>query len=302
MMKRYLLKIVLFFALVLIADVVIGHIFSYLVVHAKGGENGRNNYISKEVKEDVLVFGSSRAEHHYNPLIIADSLGLSCYNCGQGGMGVILSYARYQLACQRYTPKLVILEVTPYLDLSDGSENYTALKYLRAYYDEEGIADIFESIDPKEKYKMFSRMYRYNSNFIQIIGDYLHPLSSDGINGFHPKYGEMDTMKISTKTAPDNYSFDQLKLNYMEKMVDLSKGTKVIFVVSPIWYGMDSRQLQPIKELVEKKNLIFIDFSNSAKYVHNNDYFKDGTHLNAQGADEFTRDLVAEIKKQNISF
>ena len=44
----------------------------------------------------------------------------------------------------------------------------------------------------------------------------------------------------------------------------------------------------------------FLDFSNVPKYVHNNVYFKDGSHLNARGADEFTCDLVVELKKRGL--
>ena len=93
-MKKYLIKIGLFFLLVAIVDVAVGKTFSYLLDHVKGGDNGRNNYICDSLRTDILVFGSSRAIHHYNPLILTDSLGLSCYNCGQDGNGSILNYAR----------------------------------------------------------------------------------------------------------------------------------------------------------------------------------------------------------------
>ena len=43
-----------------------------------------------------------------------------------------------------------------------------------------------------------------------------------------------------------------------------------------------------------------LSYRNSPKYVHNNDYFKDGDHLNARGADEFTRDLIQELRRQEI--
>ena len=82
-MKKFLFRIVLFFALILVVDVVVGKVFAYMVDNAKGGDNGRNNYICNTVNADVLVFGSSRAFHHYNPIIIEDYLGKSCYNCGQ---------------------------------------------------------------------------------------------------------------------------------------------------------------------------------------------------------------------------
>lgn len=297
-MKRFLIQIGIFFLLITVIDVIAGKTFSYFVDHAKGGDNGRNNYICNETSEDILIFGSSRAIHHYNPVMLSDSLGLSCYNCGQNGNGVILNYGRYQLICQRYIPKLLIYDVTSGFDLLAGDDNHKYLGWLRAYYDREGIPEVFESVDSIEKYKMLSQMYRYNTKFIQIVSDCINPLQSEGIKGFRPISQDMDTMKISKKPQKkESYNFDSLKMSYLEKMIVESKDTKVVFVVSPSWYGMDTLQFKPIKDICQRRNILFIDFSNTPKYIHNNYYFRDGSHLNARGANEFTCDLIVELKK-----
>jgi hypothetical protein len=44
-MQKYLLKIVLFFIIIAIIDVLSGKLFAIFVEHAKGGDNWRNNYI-----------------------------------------------------------------------------------------------------------------------------------------------------------------------------------------------------------------------------------------------------------------
>ena len=297
-MKRFLIQIGIFFLLITVIDVIAGKTFSYFVDHAKGGDNGRNNYICNETSEDILIFGSSRAIHHYNPVMLSDSLGLSCYNCGQNGNGVILNYGRYQLICQRYIPKLLIYDVTSEFDLLAGDDNHKYLGWLRAYYDREGIPEVFESVDSIEKYKMLSQMYRYNTKFIQIVSDCINPLQSEGIKGFRPISQDMDTMKISKKPQKkESYNFDSLKMSYLEKMIVESKDTKVVFVVSPSWYGMDTLQFKPIKDICQRRNILLIDFSNTPKYIHNNYYFRDGSHLNARGANEFTCDLIVELKK-----
>lgn len=301
-MKKFLFRIVLFFSLVYVIDMVAGKIFAYMVDNAKGGDNSRNNYICNSVNTDILVFGSSRALHHYNPVIIEKATGKSCYNCGQDGNGSILNYGRYQLICQRYSPKLVIYDIIPNFDLLAGDDNHKYLDWLKAYYNRKGVPEVFESVDPTEKYKMQSRMYRYNSKFIQIVSDIVHPLQDNGINGFRPMNAEMDTMKIAKKKEKKfELEFDSLKIAYINKMLDESPTTKFIFTVSPIWYGMDSTQLQPIREICKYRKIPFIDFSTDPKYVHNNEYFKDGAHLNARGADEFTRDLIVELRKRGIN-
>ncbi|MBR2492910.1 MAG: hypothetical protein IKB64_05585, partial [Paludibacteraceae bacterium] len=77
-------------------------------------------------------------------------------------------------------------------------------------------------------------------------------------------------------------------------------GTNVVFIASPIWYGMNPQKLAPIKNLCQKYNVPFIDFSDNSKYVHCNKYFTDGVHLNMRGADEFTKDLIQELRKHNL--
>lgn len=300
-MQKYLLKIVLFFIIIAIIDVLSGKLFAIFVEHAKGGDNWRNNYICNTVNDDILVFGSSRAIHHYNPIIISDSLNLSCYNCGQDGNGAILNEARWQLILQRYRPRVLIYDVTPGFDLLVGEDNHKYLKWLKAYYDRTGIPEVFESVEYNEKYKMLSSMYRYNSNCIQILSDYLHPLQSMGINGFRPIDEEIDTMKVrKVAIKPKTPVYDSLKISYIKKMVEESINTKIIFVVSPFWNGTDTIPYQPIRDICREKNIPFFDFSNSPKYVHNNAYFRDGSHLNARGADEFTKDLIMALKHRKV--
>lgn len=294
-MRKHLVKILLFLVIVALLDVVTGLVFSRLTHVARGGDTARNEYICNGTHEDILIFGSSRAIHHYNPDIITDSTGLSCYNCGQDGNGAILNYGRFHLICQRYRPKMVIYDVMPLYDYLQGEDNSKYLGWLRPYYDRDGIADIFKAVDPMEQYKMMSQMYRYNSRFVQILSDCLRSGQADDRNGFMPLEGELDTLKIK----PEEYQsqeLDLIKVTYLQRMLDESDETGFVMVVSPYWYGMDAHLLEPVKKLCEERGITLLDFSNDAKYLHNDNYFIDGAHLNARGADEFTRDLVSMLK------
>ena len=74
----------------------------------------------------IIILGSSHAVRHYVPSVIQDSLGLTCYNCGEPGCGIIPAYARYKMVAERNKPKLVIYEVTPGYDylVSDDYSKY----------------------------------------------------------------------------------------------------------------------------------------------------------------------------------
>lgn len=297
-MKRFLLKIVLLFCIVAIFDIAFGRAMSYIVNHIEVGGQGRDNYICNESKDDIMIFGSSRAVHHYNAQMIEDSLNLSCYNCGDDGNGIILSYARLMMIEERKTPSIIIVDITPGFDYLYEDDNHKYLGWLKARYERKGVKDIFETIDPYEKYKMVSQMYRYNSKFLQNIFVYLTSMSSDtGIKGFRPIAADTESFKTRTQFNK-GYKIDSLKISYINKLIDLSKASHLFFVVSPIWYGMDDDLLAPVSSICQNRNVSFLDFSNSSKYVHNNFYFSDGAHLNAIGADEFSRDLIKELRKE----
>ena len=298
-MKRFVIKLLAFLLLMFIVDRGVGLGMKYMQEHAKGGYIGHHNKIINS-DEDILIFGSSRAIHHYNPQIIKDSLGMSCYNCGQDGNGIILFYGWWQIMKERHTPKLVIYDVTPGFDLLVGEDNHKYLGWLRSEYDNKNIEQIFEDVDYTEKYKMQSMMYRYNSRFLQNIVDFIHPIFKIKSDGFLPLKGELDEMKIkNNKGEAKQPKMDSLKIELIEKLVvDIKKhNAQIIFVASPVWYGKEDAQFEALGKICEEHNVLFFNYSNNPKYLKNNRFFKDGSHLNARGADEFTNDLIKDLKQ-----
>lgn len=298
-MKRFIIRLLAFLLLMFIVDRGVGLGMKYMQEHAKGGYIGHHNKIINS-DEDILIFGSSRAIHHYNPQIIKDSLGMSCYNCGQDGNGIILFYGWWQLMKDRHVPKIVIYDVNPGFDLFIGENNQKYLGWLRSEYDNNDIKQIFEKVDYTEKYKMYSMMYRYNSKFLQNIVDFIHPIFKIKSDGFLPLKGELNEMKIKKKQKESKQpKIDSLKLELIQKLIfDIKKHeAQVIFVASPVWYGKDNSHFEALINICNEYAIPFYNYSNSKKYVRNNDYFKDGSHLNARGADEFTRDLIKDLLK-----
>ena len=297
---KFIRKVALFILLLIILDYSLGYTFKYMSAHARGGHVDRHNHIIDETDEDILVFGSSRAAHHYNPQIISNSLNMTCYNAGQDGNGIILFYGWWKLISQRYYPKLIVYDFMINFDLQK-NDNHKYLGWLKELYDREPIPEIFETIDRTERVKMLSKIYRYNSKFAQIATEYLHPIYKVNGNGFLPLDGELDAMRIAKNKTENDFIFDSLKINYLAKFIHEIGESQIIFVYSPTWNGLDSLWLQPIKELCAKNNIPFFDYSNDPEFVNNKNLFKDGSHLNAKGADIFTTKFVNDLKKINVS-
>lgn len=301
-MKRFLLfllKVGLFFLALIVVDRALGKAFAYMGEHAKGGYVGHHVYVTDKTNEDILIFGSSRAIHHYNPQIITDSLGMTCYNCGQDGNGIVLFYGMWHMIKERYQPKKIIYDINTSFDLYEGESNQKYLGWLRMDYNRPGVKQVFNAVDPTEKYKMLSMLYRYNSKFMQIITDYVHPIFGIEGNGFLPLKGELDKMKVrdeNTEKSTDE-KVDSLKLSFINKLIDETEGGDLVFVASPKWYKPNAVDYKPIIEICERRGVKFLDFSADEKYVHQNEWFKDGTHMNARGADEFTKDLINKLKR-----
>lgn len=300
-MKRFIVKILLLILLMFVVDRVGGLFFSYCVDHSKGGYVGHHQYISNELDKEVLVFGSSRAIHHYDAKMIEDSLKMTSYNCGQDGNGAIFNYGQWLMIRERYQPKLIIYDVYPGFDLLEG-DNHKYLGWLKLYYNRKGISDIFDSIDSKEKYKMLSKLYQYNYNPVQIVADYIKPIKSVDSYGFRPLPGELDPLQIKNEDKEEKqYVFDELKIGYLEKFISDKGDANIIFVLSPCWYGMDLNSIKPVLDICEREGILFIDYANNPKYVHQDYYFKDGMHLNEIGASEFSKDLVKDIQELQIN-
>lgn len=301
-MKRFVIKLFFFLAMMFLLDRGFGLAMKYMQDHAKGGYIGHHNHILHQANEDILIFGSSRAIHHYNPQLLADSLGMSCYNCGQDGNGIVLFYGWWQLMKDRRQPKMIIYDVNPTFDLLRGADNSKYLGWLRSEYDNERIKHIFEDIDPTEKFKMQSMMYRYNSKFMQNITDYFHPLFKISPNGYLPLKGKMNKMKIKDDDVEREsmYVTNSLKLSYIQAFIKdvKNRGIKLVFVASPIWYGKNEAQFVSLRDLCTKEGVKFYNFSNDTLFVHCDKMFKDGNHLNAYGADEFTKYLCTQLRCQ----
>jgi hypothetical protein len=294
-MKKYIVKIFIFFAIMISLDVVVGYLSDYLVENAKGGATLKNEYICEKTKEDILIFGSSRAFHHYNPQIIQDSLNMTCYNCGYDACGIITAYGLLRTLYKRYTPKVILYEVTPKFDCLEG-DNFSFLGPLKLIYSKSDIEDVFENVSYNEKFKMKSGMYRVNSKFIQLITENVMNRNQT-IQGFLPEDRQMDFEPENV--APEiNESYDSLKVSYLNKFVELckNKGISLVFMVSPSYKATNDAYFEYMIKFAEKNNIPFINYYCYKPITENKEFFYDEIHLNRKGADEYTKTFVSENK------
>ena len=300
-MKKFLLKVLLFFALVVVMDFAFGFVFSWLRSHAKGGSTANCEYIANRCEDDIIILGSSRATHHYVPQIIDDSLGLSCYNCGEEGNGIVLAYGRFKMLTNRYKPKLIIYEITPGYDYGTKEPNTKYLGYLRPYYGVNGVKSLFDDFDDEFSFlKMKSKMYQNTSKLLSNLVDNL--VYRDNNKGYAPLDGKINMDRSKEKAEDGQNGIDNLKLLYVEKLiVDANANSiPIVFMISPRYGGKkDASGYYPEISLCEKYGVQYYNFMNYAPISTNPIYFQDEGHMNDLGAVDYTKMIVKEVLNNN---
>lgn len=292
-MKKFLFKVLQFFIAVVVLDIIYGFACQYMNDHSKGGGVKSRYYVCKESNEEVLIFGSSRAKHHYVPDIIEDSLGMTCYNTGEDGNGIILCYGFLKMITQRYSPKLIIYDVTGFDIYEDDNIKY--LDLLKPYYHEPGVDSIFWAVNPKTRFMMLSNLYRYNTTCMSVLGNYIHPMTNYP-KGYCALYKTMDYEPVIRDSK--KMKVDSLKLRFFEQFIQLSerRGIQLFCCISPTYKAQFCDDYyMPIKTLCKYYNVPYLNDVASSTISCNKSLFQDRTHLNHNGASMYTRELVTWI-------
>lgn len=298
-MKKFIANIFIFLIIVTMVDFLVGRTCETLIAHAIGGDTKRSSTIIDDVSDDILIFGSSRACSHYDPLIIQDSLHMSCYNVGREGTGsIIFNYGQYKLMSSRYKPKYIIYELMLNLDLLEDDKT-AYLEPLKRYYGRPAIDSIFDAVDKTSRIKMMSRMYRYNGAFIRLLSDNIRPMGHY-MKGYNPVDKYMNYEPIKENEVKETYVYDSLKLYYWQRFINdcQQSGTKLIFTLSPLYNAQpeDVEAYKPVIDMAQRNNIPVINHYDDTTYCTRRQYFKDTAHMNRLGATTYTKAIIKEIR------
>ena len=296
---RFFLRLVLILFFVLIVDRGGGMILSHYYFHQHSGEESKITFVIDSTVADVVIFGSSRAHHHYVPEIIENRLHYSCFNAGADGNYLLYSYALFNTIVKRYSPKLIIFDSRPY-ELGNIASEYDRLSILLPYYQKyPAIRHVIDLRGPFEKFKHISYIYSYNSLLFQILKGNLGSGKSEGpeLDGYSPLNKTMKPEKIGTWDICD-IPIDKNKVNLVRDIISTckKKNIELIFVHSPIWVTMQKSNCHNIlADICSENGIRYIDMSNDSTFINRPDYFEDISHLNDKGARIFTNMLIDKI-------
>lgn len=299
-----LFKTLVFLFILFVLDFIIGTILGNLYSKQKPGEIYRATYSLDSTKADVLIFGASRASHHYVPEIFEKRLNLSCYNTGRDGQIIFYNYAVLKSALKRYSPKIVILDFSRN-EFQVERQSYDRLSALIPYYETHPeIHNIINLRSPFEKYKMVSKIYPYNSLIFTILmgATFSHDNRKhvNEQNGYIPLSDSCYT-RLGVDTSYGINNLDINKINAFKSFVKDCKNLNVkLFVIwSPllIKYLHQDPSMNIAIKIAKEYNVPVFSFLNDSLFYNHLLFTNDGTHLNDSGAHIFTNQVIDSIIK-----
>jgi hypothetical protein len=300
--KKIIINIAIVAAVVFFMDFAIGRTLRYFFFKETSGLHFRTTYSMETTEAEILVFGASRANHHYVPEVFEDSLKMSFYNTGRDGNGVFFQTAILNSILKRYTPKVIILDYAG--DFQKGDDAYDRLSSLLPYYKtHKEIRDIIKLKSSYENIKLLSEIYPFNSEILTIaignleINKKRNPDNKGYVALYKEWQEEVDSIETAITIEPDSN-----KLATFRNSLNVAKnsGATVYVIYSPIFRKYNQRQeIDLCNDVCSNEDVPFWDYSRDTLFLNNNHLFQDVSHLNHNGAIIFSK-LVCERIKQDL--
>ncbi len=303
MVRKFLYNFSIVALVVFVLDWAIGETLEYFYFHETTGAHYSTTYAIDSTRADVLIFGSSRATHHYVPEVFEDMLSLSYYNTGRDGHFIFYQTAVLKAILKRYSPQVIILDHTGAFD--NGREDYDRMSSLLPYYENhEEMREILELRSPYERIKLLSHIYPYNSMLLTIgMGNSsLNKKRKKDRKGYIPMHKNWPYPLDSAAQDPV-YAVNAEKLKAFRDFITMAKeaGNIVMVINSPVNYLYDKSQtLEICQEICAAEEVPYYDFSRDTTFLNHREFFADTHHLNDEGA-KFLSAKVALLVREKLN-
>lgn len=289
---KFFINLLIFFFILISLDRIVGAVLKHYYFKQTSGLNYRTTYAIDSTKADILVFGSSRANHHYVPEVFEDSLKMSFYNTGRDGNFLLYNYAIFKAILKRHTPKIIIMDLN-IDDIYYNENSYSRLSSLLPYYENHPeIRNIIEMRSPYEKFKLLSKMYPFNSIILTIaVGNLeVNKFRKSDRKGYIPLYSQLKNKTLIDLKQMD-IEIDTFKLILIKEIAISCKirNIRLYFTRSPAYVKKEQLKVNILEEISKNLQCSFIDFYNDTLFCEKPIFFYDNLHLNSVGAEVFLK-------------
>ena len=89
----FFLRLAIFVFTFFVLDALAGWLLRHYYFTQHSGSMYRTTYSMESATHDILIFGTSRATHHYKPEVFERTLGMTCYNAGKDGTQILYHWS-----------------------------------------------------------------------------------------------------------------------------------------------------------------------------------------------------------------
>jgi len=270
-----------------------------------------NAILSGEASSELIIQGSSRAWVGISPAIIADHLGMSCYNLAVNGYPLDMELARYRLYREHaQDPKVIVQTLDTYSfntrpDLYDNNQflPYLLERPIKEAVQPYGFYHWYDYELPLVKYRGKVQLIWRGLAELFGIRHYVNPRD----RGYQPMdRAWSDEFAEFLAAHPDGYeqAWKQEWVDALDAFLAECErdGIMVVLVYPPEYYG--ARDLLRNREeifaiferLAAKYRLEFLDYSYDAMTT-DTEYFYNSQHLNRLGSEVFSAKLAEDLAR-----
>lgn len=308
-MKKFLIKVVLFSFFIYI----LAWGLDYTICRGllKMDESRFQDYsamLEGEMENEILIVGSSRAKHHFNPAVIDSLCNTSSYNLGIGGYPLNIQVLKYKLY-KEHNPKpsliLLSLDLISLDYLGDIKHRHQSEQFFPLIYDKQmrkelrkvgyGFAELNIPL-----YRMFGYYVVIKNGLFEALG--IKHYKDDTYKGFSPLSGGWDGKELrQQKPVRKEFPIEaehEIDSFLTECMVD---DVKVIVVNTPLYIGARSVYTNYdeadslIHRMADKYGVKYLDYNVICDINMDSNNFLNTYHLNVESANAFTAILCDSI-------
>lgn len=272
-----------------------------------------NQYLKIKDSLEIIVFGSSRANHHIN----STKINRNSFNMGVDGTNIAYSGTLIKLLSNK-KKQIILLHIEPeevFNEIYLGKDiNLLNIKYNRD-------STVKKEIDKLRQNNFFQNFYyslSYNGVFLGIIKNYFEPnYDYKTYSGYDPIYVSKNQKEIFKKIVNQRENSDNtlsqnvfegckkdLQINkiyndYLDELKSfcLNNNKKLILFTSPYFFENCKTYNKKLKKVLKNKKIDYYDFSDLFKENNQLKFWKDSSHLSNLGAEIFTEEIKTLLEE-----
>lgn len=310
LIKRIVLFLILFLLIGFILDVVVSKRMS--MIYFPSGENEVwNDIYNHKVTEPCLIYGSSRAKTHLNPMIIEDRLGVAAYNFGMDGQSFDTQLLRHQINVKENGYPKYIIHCLDLFTLGKTKVAHNKQQYLPYMLWNIDILKVLSGYDDFHLSDYLIPTLRYFGHYDSFKRAIIEPFESstyvERTKGFAYIDADWDREKVMKIPENEYITINLSTYELYESFIEECKENNVSFamVYAPEFENRKETVINRdsimnlYSKLSIKYDIPFLDYTaDSVSYCF--DLYADALHFNKKGSIIFSEKVINDLSQMSF--